>query len=223
MKMLKYITLLTVTFTFAVLLSAQDQSLPANRYTSKAKDWTVTNLFIEMGLNQSAFLNDVFGANRESGKIKPAIGYGLSGRYIYKSFFVEGGVFYAQFNGEGIKADLGLPADYHFVHRGVEGSVNVILFPSVFNAGFLKPYLGAGYQNAEMAITTTESFSIGKDIYSSFKTDGIFLQTGILILPVKNISLNICYKRSLDSFSENQGNTRTMIGLAYSFNLNNQH
>ena len=208
MKMLKYITLLTVTFTFAVLLSAQDQSLPANRYTSKAKDWTVTNLFIEMGLNQSAFLNDVFG---------------LSGRYIYKSFFVEGGVFYAQFNGEGIKADLGLPADYHFVHRGVEGSVNVILFPSVFNAGFLKPYLGAGYQNAEMAITTTESFSIGKDIYSSFKTDGIFLQTGILILPVKNISLNICYKRSLDSFSENQGNTRTMIGLAYSFNLNNQH
>jgi hypothetical protein len=215
-------TYFTVTLTIFLCVKGitQTQTLPANRYKISEKDWTVTNLFLEIGLNQSSFLNQVYGTNKESGKLKPSIGYGAMGRYIFKSLFIEGGVFYSQFNGDGIKSELGLPKEYEFTHRGIEGSLNLLLFPSKSPIGFLKPYLGIGYQNSEMAITTKQSYAIGKDIYSSNTTSGILMQTGLFIMPVKHISINLSYKRTLQSFKENSGNTRIQLGFAYALNLN---
>jgi hypothetical protein len=213
--MIRYFISSLFVLLFGITTIAQQQTLPANKYKLSENDWTVTNLFIEIGINQSSFLNDVYGTNKESGKIKPTLGYGAMARYVFKSFFIEGGVFYSKFNSDGIKTNLGLPEEYQFIHRGIEGAVNLILFPSKSKIGFLKPYLGAGYQNSEMAITTKQSFSIGKDIYSSNTTSAVLVQTGIFIMPVKNISINLCYKRTLDSFKENSGNTRLHFGLAY--------
>ncbi len=217
--MIKYFLSALLIVSFGISAISQKQNLPSNRYKLSKEDWTITNLFVEFGINKSSFLNEVYGTNQEAGILKPALGYGAMGRYIYKSVFIEGGVFYSQFNSDGMKTNLGLPEEYQFVHRGIEGSVNVILFPSKSKIGFLKPYLGVGYQNSEMAITTKESFAIGNDIYSSNTTSGILLQTGIIIMPVKNISFNLCYKRTVDSFKENKGNTRLHFGIAYALNL----
>jgi hypothetical protein len=211
---------------FCVLLitfsaEAQDYSLPANKYKAVNTNWTIKNLFIEVAFNQSSFLNQTYGQNELDNNIKSAIGYGAMLRYMYKSFFVEGGIFFSRFDADGMKKNLGLPEEYSFIYRGIEGSINAIIFPNKSKIGFLKPYLGAGYLNAESAITTKESYSIGKDIYSSYKVDGVFGQIGLMIFPVKNFSMNITYKRTINSFEENKGNARLQLGFAYALNFKN--
>jgi outer membrane protein W len=116
-----------------------------------------------------------------------------------------------------MKQALALPEEYAFTHRGVEATANFILMPASSGISFIKPYIGAGCQIGEAAITTKQSFIIGKDLHSSEKTNAVLGQVGVLLFPSKQVYISAAYKRSFDSFQKNKGHSRLEIGFAYLF------
>lgn len=195
----------------------QTKPFPENKYKDSFNPFKITGFSIGGGYSSSHFLNEVYGANFESSKIKSGFGYAANTRFIYKSVFAEVSYFISKFQADGVKQDLSLPDEYTLSHRGVEATANIILIPSSSNITFIKPFIGLGYQAGEAAIITKESFVIGKDIYSSEKTNGAIGQLGLLIFPSKQVYLSAAYKRSLNSFQENKGHTRLEVGFAYLF------
>ncbi|HMT74501.1 MAG TPA: outer membrane beta-barrel protein [Chitinophagaceae bacterium] len=196
---------------------AQGKAFPENKYRDSYNAYQITGFSIGGGYSSSHFLNDVYGVNMEEAKIKSGFGYAANMRLIYKSVFAELTYFISNFNGDGMKQALALPEEYAFTHRGVEATANFILMPASSGISFIKPYIGAGYQIGEAAITTKQSFIIGKDLHSSEKTNAVLGQVGVLLFPSKQVYISAAYKRSFDSFQKNKGHSRLEIGFAYLF------
>ncbi|MDR2361127.1 MAG: hypothetical protein LBD91_00140 [Prevotellaceae bacterium] len=89
----------------------------------------------------------------------------------------------------------GLLADQSLQHRGIEFMVNYFVLPYIGGISkWLCPYLGAGYQTSQIAVSSESDISVG--------TGGWLLKGGVRIYLSKKFFLTGEYKQTVPTDSE---------------------
>jgi hypothetical protein len=105
----------------------------------------------------------------------------------------------------------GLLKNQSLQHRGLEFMVNYFVLPYIGGISkWLYPYLGAGYQTSQIAVSSSSDTKI------SVGTGGLLLKGGIRIYLSKRFFLAGEYKQTIPTDSEKLFSTWT-AGLGYTY------